>query len=366
MMNSLPRLCTTSTRNTCAARSHVRRRSTSAAPRVLQLRVDDVDARGAGARQDEPRERVRDRRRERRERAGGRIEEEDVAGPDLDGQRPAVEAALERLDLQRHAVVVDTVTAADARPAVQRDQLNPIRGAKLFVSRCRSPVTNGRTIGLSSSTRLMLLTSVSILYRTPRFSVRSRMHAPVVLHEAGQMDVVGIGNPILIRLAASQCHREQQVVVVDAPVAVAIERREISTSSIAAVAEHAQVERRVHALHLPAHRPLVRAAHERERVGNLPAPLHRALRHAERRAGLETRKRELTPGSTGAIALSKSLKLTLNVFTARGESTPSTSPTACRRLGSWTRILSPRAVNALSLSYSDFDNRSFRSNPAFS
>ena len=59
-----------------------------------------------------------DRRRERRELPGRRIEEEHVAGAHLDRQRAAVEAALERLDLERDAVVVDAVAAVHARAAV--------------------------------------------------------------------------------------------------------------------------------------------------------------------------------------------------------------------------------------------------------
>ncbi len=80
------------------------------------------------------------------------VEEEHVAGPDLDGQRAAVEPALERLDLQRHAVVVDAVPAVDAglRPSPAA-QLNPMRGPKLFRSAWRLPWRNGCTIGLISS-----------------------------------------------------------------------------------------------------------------------------------------------------------------------------------------------------------------------
>ena len=88
--------------------------------RVLQVRVDDVDARGAGARQDEAGERIRERRSEGRKLPGRRIEEEHVAGTDLDRQRAAVEPALERLDLQHDAVVVDAVAAANDETAIGR------------------------------------------------------------------------------------------------------------------------------------------------------------------------------------------------------------------------------------------------------
>ena len=104
--------------------------------RVLQSRVDDVDARGAGAGQDKPGERVRRARGERRHEAGRGVDEEQVAGADLDRQRPAVEPALERLNLQRDAIVVDAVSAANTRAGVAGvDQLKPMRGAQLFESR---------------------------------------------------------------------------------------------------------------------------------------------------------------------------------------------------------------------------------------
>ncbi len=86
--------------------------------RILQARVDDVDPGGARAGQDEPRERIRQRRRKRRNAAGGRIDEEDVARTYLDGQGAAVETALERLNLQGDAIVVEAVAAAHARASI--------------------------------------------------------------------------------------------------------------------------------------------------------------------------------------------------------------------------------------------------------
>ena len=59
--------------------------------------------------------------RERRKLPGRRIEEEDVARAHLDRQRAAIQAALERLDLQRDAVVVDPVTAVHARAGRSRE-----------------------------------------------------------------------------------------------------------------------------------------------------------------------------------------------------------------------------------------------------
>ena len=78
---------------------------------VLHGVVDDVDAARAGPGQDEAREGIGEGRGERRHRARARIEEEHVAGADLDGQGAAVEAALERDDLEGDPVVVDPVAA---------------------------------------------------------------------------------------------------------------------------------------------------------------------------------------------------------------------------------------------------------------
>ena len=91
------------------------------------------------------------------------------------------------------------------------------------------------------------------------------MDAPVVLGVSGQMHVVSVGNhQILSGWPLRKRHGKQQVVVVDAPVAVAIEGREVFDQFDPAVAEHAEIELGVHALDLPAKLPLMRASHERE------------------------------------------------------------------------------------------------------
>src|SRR5258708_584179 len=101
--------------------------------RILHAIIDDVDAAGAGARQDEAGERVADRRRDRREAAGVRIKEEDVAGAALDRQRSAVEAALERLDLERDPVVVDPVAAVNAQVTAGRRPVETDARAKVVL-----------------------------------------------------------------------------------------------------------------------------------------------------------------------------------------------------------------------------------------
>ncbi len=68
-----------------------------------------------------------------------RVEEEHVARPHLDRQRAPVEAALERGDLERDAVVVDAEAAVHTERPVPFAQLKPSRGPKLFLSAVRSP-----------------------------------------------------------------------------------------------------------------------------------------------------------------------------------------------------------------------------------
>jgi hypothetical protein len=91
----------------------------------------------------------------------GRIHEEDVPRAHFNRQRPTIEAALERLNLQGNAVVVDAVAGVHARVPVTGRPVEPTLGPKLFRSLPRVPVRKGCTSGLISSTRLMFLTSVS-------------------------------------------------------------------------------------------------------------------------------------------------------------------------------------------------------------
>ena len=188
------------------------------------------------------------------------------------------------------------------------DQLKPILGAQLLVSRCRGSVTK------SDDDRIQLVHAADVVHVGIELVAHAevqrqlRMHSPVVLDEAGQVDVVGIRNhQILIGLAAAQRHREQQIVVVDPAVAVVIERGKVLDQLDAAVAEHSEVELCVHPLQLPAELPLMRSPHQRERIGELPSLLRRPLRHAEGRPRLDARKRQLHARATGAMVFSKSL-----------------------------------------------------------
>ena len=147
------------------------------------------------------------------------------------------------------------------------DQLKPMRGAQLLVSRRRGSVTNGATIGFSSSTRLMIVHVGIDLVSQAQVQRQLRMHPPVVLDEPRQIHVVRVGDyQILIGFTAPQRDGEQQVVVVDAAVPVAIELREVFDELDPAVAKHAEIEVRVHPLELSADLPLMPAARERDSV----------------------------------------------------------------------------------------------------
>ena len=266
--------------------------------RVLHRVVDDVDARGAGAGQDEAGERIGDRRRERRELAGVRVEEEHVAGLHLDRQRPPVEAALERLDLQRDAVVVDAVAAVDAEPAVAG---RPVEAdARAEVVAVALPLALQERL----DDRVDLVVAADVLDVGVRLPAQPEVQrevgpdAPVVLDVEGEVVVVGVrDDQRLIRLAAAQGHREQQIVVVDAAVAVVVEVREVLHHLEPAVLEDAEIEERVDALPLAAGPHRVRPADQRHAVGELEALLRGALRDAERRAVLDARERQLRPAA---------------------------------------------------------------------
>ena len=215
------------------------------------------------------------------------------------------------------------------------DQLNPSRGAQLLVSRRRSPVDERR------DDRVELVDAADVVdvgidfVADAEVQRQPRMDAPVVLRVAGDVHVVGVGNhQILVGLAAPQRHREQQVVVVDRAVAVAIERREVLDELDAPVAEDAEIELRADALHLAAELPLMRAALQRQRrrrTASAFCVVPCGTRNEEPASRLGNVS--WTPGATGVMALSKLLKLTLNSLTARGESTRvHDASTACRRL----------------------------------
>ena len=265
--------------------------------RVLQVRVDDIDARGAGSRQDEARERVRDRWRERRQPASVRIEEEHVAGPDFDGQRPAVQTALERLNLQHDPVVVDPISAAHQQPVVRR------RPGKSDTWREVVRVTGSFACYERKHDRVeiadpALIVDLGIdLISQSEIQLQTARHAPVVLQKPGDVCVVGVRKvQRLIRLSAAQRDGEQQIVVVNAAVARMVERREVLDQLDPALLKHAKPKLTIHPVELAAEPHVVRATDEGRAVGDLPPRLRRPLGHSKRGAVLQARKGELRGG----------------------------------------------------------------------
>ena len=235
-----------------------------------------------------------DARSEGRKPPGRRIEEEHVAGTHLDGQRAAVEPALERLDLQHDAVVVEAVAAANDETAIGRvpGEADPRpEVVQIALPLVRDKRQHDRVELVDAA----LIVDLGVdLVAQAEIQLQPVRDCPVVLNEAGDVRVVGVGlDQRLIGLAAAERDGEQQVVVVDDAVAVVIERGEVLDELDAALLEDAEPELRVDALHLAAEPEAVGAADERGAVRDLQARLARLLRHAKRRAILHARERQL-------------------------------------------------------------------------
>jgi hypothetical protein len=310
--------------------------------RVLQRVVDDVDAGSARAGQREAREGIREMGRERRELPGGGVDEEDVARPDLDGQGPAVQPALQRHDLERHPVVVDAVAAVHAVAAALARPVEAHAGGEVV------PVTLAVTLQEGLDQRVDVAVAADVLHvgvhLVPEADVQGQAgkDAPVVLHEERKVRVVAIGQlEVAVGEGAAQRHGEQQVLVVDAAVAVVVEAREVLDELDASLAEHAQVEGALHALDLAAEAEVVGAEDGGEGVRELPAVLVRGLGHAEGGPVLEARERELA-ARVGGIDL-----VTVTVPAARQRVHPARAQHA--RPGGHHRVVVVRALLALGL-----------------
>src|SRR5436190_8121952 len=126
------------------------------------------------------------------------------------------------------------------------------------------------------------------------------MNTPVVLNKACQVSAVRIGNQKRFgRLAASQCDREEQIVVIDPAIAVTVEVRKILDHFDATRLEYSQIKIGVNALNFSANAQGVVALDRCERVAELEATLFGTLRYAERRAVLNAGKGKLRPGIDG-------------------------------------------------------------------
>ena len=223
-----------------------------------------------------------------------RIEEEHVAGPHLDRERAAVESPLERLDLERHTVVVDAVAPVHARAprpgrpveAEARSQVVEIAPALALEERRHDRVDLVHAADVLD-VRVDLVPQAGI-------DRQVRPHPPVVLHEPGQIVVVRIRNhQCLVRFAAAQRHREQQIAIVGAAVAVVIESGEVFDELDAPLPEHVEVEARVHPLPLTSGTKRVGTGHQRHGIRQLESLLLGTLGHAERGSILQAGEREL-------------------------------------------------------------------------
>src|SRR5215213_187297 len=91
---------------------------------VLKIVVDDVDAAGPGSGQDEASERVCERRSAWRKDAVHRIEKErrrnkeKITGTNFDRERATIKTALECLNFESDAVVINAVSGVNTRARV--------------------------------------------------------------------------------------------------------------------------------------------------------------------------------------------------------------------------------------------------------
>ena len=196
--------------------------------RILHRVVDDVDPRRALARQDEAGERIGDARRKRRQGGPSMSHEEHVTGAAPRSAARGRRGRARATESERDAVEVDAVAAVDAALAVggrpveadARPEVVQVPAAFAFQERLHDRidlVVAGDVLDVGVQ-----------LVPQPEVDREVRAHAPVVLDEERRVRVVGVGNlQVLIRLAAAERHRKQQVVVVHLAVAVGVEGREV-------------------------------------------------------------------------------------------------------------------------------------------
>src|SRR6267378_2574937 len=133
------------------------------------------------------------------------------------------------------------------------------------------------------------------------------MNPPVVLDEARKVSTIRVWNKEwLSGLAAAQRDREEQIVIIDLAVAVAIEVWKVFDHFNASRLEHAQIKIRIDALNLAAQVQSMIAADDRDCVAKLETALFSPLRHAKRGAVLDAGKGKLRPGSYGLDVVKES------------------------------------------------------------
>src|SRR5687767_13384056 len=109
------------------------------------------------------------------------------------------------------------------------------------------------------------------------------MNTPVVLDKARQVGAVSVGNQQRFsRLTAAYGDREEQIVIINFPVAIAIKVRKILDQFDAPCLEDPQIKVSVDALDLTAKAQGVIATDHRERITELESALFGTLRDPKR------------------------------------------------------------------------------------
>ena len=164
---------------------------------IPQVVVDEVDAfgRAAGTGNDGAAERrVGIGRRDTGDEVSIGIENVGTAEAYVDGQGPAVESALQRVNFQRDPVVVNAVAAMNAEAEFAVAQLKPTRGPQLLDGLVARSVKERQQDGID------LVVVTQVIHVGINFIAQSqvqselRMDAPVILKISSGVIIVCIGN----------------------------------------------------------------------------------------------------------------------------------------------------------------------------
>ena len=241
--------------------------------RVLEVRVDDVDARGAGAGRTNPEKGLLFGGAN-----GGNLpvvgsRKNTLPGADLDRQRAPIESALERLDLQHDPVVVQAVPAAHEQAAVGR--IPGEAGARSEVVQVALPlVVHERQDDRVELVDAALVVDLGVdLITQPDDSIAggstrlqsSWMNPATCVLSASGWNSAWSGLPL------RKSHGKQQVVVIDDSVAGVIEGGEVCDELDATLLKDAEPEFGVDALQLATEPHAVGATNEGRRVRELQA-----------------------------------------------------------------------------------------------
>ena len=198
---------------------------------IAQAIVDDVDSGGPGTSERESAEGAGKDFGSARPEGAVRVEIDrsarwignDVAGGYVERQRAAVEALFERHDFQRDAVVVNTVAAMDGEVRIERvveaDSRTPV--IQIVVA-CALIKRLHQRIALAIPAQV-----IEVCIRLPaQAEIESEVgeRLPVIFGKQGKVIVVVVGQIERARgCGTTQSDSEEQVVVIDFAVVVAIE-----------------------------------------------------------------------------------------------------------------------------------------------